>query len=413
MRQSPVRKIILLWLAWLVILFTYQAAVTARYAAQKPDHVLPWTAALTDEQTLAKRRYLSEPFMNAQVGWDSEFYLSIAVQGYDDPQVRTAPAAANAPPPFNRPLSLNYAFFPVYPYLLRLVAVPLGWFGLNAIAAATLAGVVISAVGTLIGMLALYALVQTEFPQELGEPVGLRTVFYLVSFPTSFFLAQVYTEGLFIGLSFGCLALLQQKRWIAAGLLAAVATLTRAVGVVLLIPILLSWLPVQSARRVTFRTGLQAVALLSPLMVHLVWKFSFLGRAFQIVEQQFFNCRLFNLQAAFNAWSTAFLSLFANHPAAIVHYGIEFAAVLLGIASCLLTIKRYPGISIYGLIIIIVSTTCGTAWSISRYLLTIPSTFLVLGRLGQSALFDRVWSLISILLLAMLTALFSFDLWAG
>lgn len=418
-----IRTIILLWLGWLLILWSYQAIVTARYDLQRPDRVLFWTAPSTEAQSLENRPYLTDPFMNAQVGWDSEFYLSIALQGYDDPKVRSVAPPPDAKSPFNRPLSLNYAFFPAYPYLIRWLTVPLNKLriselGLSPIATATLAGLIISALGTLIGLIALYDIAT----YSLGEQAGLRAAYYLLSFPTGFFLAQVYTEGLFVGLAFGCLALIQRKQWLPAALLAALATLTRAVGVFLLIPLLFGILRSYrfssfSWQRLTFR-GLfsflvKLIALLIPLVVYLGWRTSFLGEAFQIVEDRFFDCRLFDLRAAASAWGNAFLALFSNNSAAVVYYILEFAAVVLGILSCLITLRHYPGVSLYGLSIMAVSLTCGTAWSISRYLLTVPSMFLVLTYWGQSQVFDRLWSLASILLLAMFTALFSFNFWAG
>jgi hypothetical protein len=398
--MSLIRKVVLLWLIWLLTIWSYQAAVTARYHLEKPDRVLFWTAAA--EQRTSP--YLSQSFMNAQVAWDSEFYLSIALQGYDDPQIRTAPAQPDAPAPFNRPLSLNYAFLPVYPFLIRLLALPLSGIGLNPIATATLAGLLISSLGTLAGALAL---------ADLAGRARFRTVYYLLVFPTGFFLAQVYTEGLFLGLSFGCLALIQRQRWLAAVGLAAVATLTRAVGVALLIPLVWGWWHRPSSQRYSAKLIPQLLIILIPLYVHLLWRFSFLGTAFQIVQTMFFRCRLFNLKAACLIWGEAILTLFGNNPATVVHNLIELAALGLGIASCWLMRKRHSAISAYSLLIILTSSTCGTAWSISRYLLTVPTVFLALGELGQSQFFDRVWTLISILLLAMLTTLFSFDLWAG
>jgi Gpi18-like mannosyltransferase len=76
----------------------------------------------------------------------------------------------------------------------------------------------------------------------LGEEGGFRAAFYLLIFPTGFFLAQVFSEGLFIGLAFACIALLRRKRWIWASLLAALAVLTRAVGLALILPFAWAWL---------------------------------------------------------------------------------------------------------------------------------------------------------------------------
>ena len=86
--------------------------------------------------------------------------------------------------------------------MMRLFAMPLSLFGLNAIATATLAGVIVSLLGTLAAMIALY-----EFASvEMDEASGIRAAFYLLIFPSGFFLAEIYTEGLFVGLAFSSLA---------------------------------------------------------------------------------------------------------------------------------------------------------------------------------------------------------------
>ncbi len=73
---------------------------------------------------------------------------------------------------------------------------PLKLIGLNLTATATLAGVIVSALGALLAMLALYDLTS----DSLGDEGAMRAAFYLLIFPTGFFLVQVYTEGLFVGL---------------------------------------------------------------------------------------------------------------------------------------------------------------------------------------------------------------------
>jgi hypothetical protein len=405
------RTIVLIWLAWVVILLLYQSAVTARFAAVLPDRVLPWTAAATQPDRSLAQPYLQELFLNARVAWDSEFYLSIALHGYDDPLVRTIPPQPDAQPPFDRPLSLNYAFFPVYPLLMRVVAAPLSLLGLNAIATATIAGVLISILGTLAAMLALFDLAQPS----LGEAGGMRAAFYLIAFPTGFFLAQVYTEGLFVGLAFSALALVQRRQWFWAGGFATIATLTKAVGVLLVIPLGLAWLQafMQSPERKLDRTIGSAAIVLLPIITLLIWKTSFLGGAFRIVEKQFFQCEPFALDRAWTAWRDGFLALAGSNPPTTVFYAIEFAAIGLGLTASLLTLRRDPGIAVYGLLLIAISTTCGVAQGLPRYILPVPAIFLVLSHWGKSELFDRFWTLTSVLLMGLLATLFSLNLWVG
>jgi hypothetical protein len=187
---------------------------------------------------------MMEPFMNNQVSWDSENYIGISIGGYDDPCITVAyesvyalggtivPCMDTVNRGNEKPIRLSYAFFPFYPILIHLFAIPLSLLQLNPIATATLAGVIISALGLLAAMLAMYDLTY----EPLGEEGAMRAVFYMLIFPASFFFVQVYSEGLFVGLAFGCLAMLKRKHLVLAALLAGAATLTRAVGIALLIP---------------------------------------------------------------------------------------------------------------------------------------------------------------------------------
>ncbi len=253
MNKIAFRKIFLIWLVWALIVIGFQALATARFQPVFPDLAQEWTATYTLPSTYqVGRPYLVEPFMNAQVCWDSEYYISIALGGYDDPKVpHLTPFRGTTywqdgmlfeGTRYNgESLSLDYAFFPFYPWVMWVFIQPLKLIGLNLTATATLAGVIVSALGTLLGMLALYDLTS----ESLGDDGAMRAAFYMLIFPTGFFLVQVYTEGLFVGLAFGCLAMLRHGRWLPAALLGAAATLTRAVGVALVIPITLTW----------FRTG--------------------------------------------------------------------------------------------------------------------------------------------------------------
>ena len=412
--KTAFRRVLLLWLAWAVLLCGFQWAVAARIRLARPDDVLSWTAAETTADAHRQQPYLLEPFLNDHVAWDSEFYLSIAVAGYDDPLVRTTgPADAR--------LSLNYAFMPFYPLVTRIISWPLRVFGLTPIATATLAGVLVSLLGALGGMLALYDLAREEF----GESGGLRAAFYLVAFPTGFFLAQVHTEGLFVGLAFGCLALIRRKRFGWAALLAVGATWTRAVGVALVIPLALPWLragdwmALDLEWRQIFFKGIPWKALgkgllrLAPLLAFVVWRMSYLGASFNTVEDMFFGRGFLSLGTSFFTWSEAFRSIFGANPETTVYYLIEFAAIALGLAACRAMWRSDPDMAAYSLAAIVLSLTSGPAQGMHRYILAAPVVFLFLARLGRHEVFDRAWSLASILLMGLLVTLFTFDFWVG
>ena len=417
--DHPIRKLFLIWLAWAFILIAYQAIVPMRLSLQRPDYALSWTPPETAPHSQDDKPYLNDPFMNAQVSWDSEFYLSIATVGYDDPAVRAIPPGFF----WDRPqfcvagqdkpcYSLNYAFLPAYPYLARLIAFPLRALRalrLTPIATSTLAAVIVSLLGALGAMLALYDLVK----DELAEAGGLRAAFYLIIFPSGFFLAQVYTEGLFVGAAFGCLALLRRKQWLGAGLLAVLATWTRAVGIALVIPLAIAWRREFDGWYIDRATILRSLVVVMPLAAYLVWRFSAWGQAFTLVEHTYFSREPLALERSFGAWNQAWQTLFNDNLQARAYYAVEFAAIVLGLVACVWTLKKHPSLSLFGLAVIVVSLTSGAAQGMHRYVLAVPSIFVVLSRLGKSEPFDRGWTLLSALLMGLYATLYAFDMWAG
>ncbi|MFZ5987451.1 MAG: mannosyltransferase family protein [Bacillota bacterium] len=403
-----IKTLVLIWICWVVIVLGFQSMVKMRFGPQGPDHVLGWTAEATKPDSNDENKFLSHPFMNNQTAWDSQFYLSIALEGYDGKNVESID--------FNdKTYSLSYAFLPLYPMAIRFLSFLPIQLGMDPIAAAVLAGIIISALGTLLGIIAFYFLVKDDFDEE-GI---LRMVFYFLIFPSSFFLLQVYTEGLFIGLSFTCLALIRYKKLWYASLFAALAVLTRAVGISLLIPLIIAifkdvdWEAYKSKHLSNLKLAVKGLPALMPLLAFLVWKFSYLGTSFNIVEKNFFARGFFNLHTTIYFWRLGIGSMLSGNPQAIVYFLIEIAAILLGLIACRLTIRKDPGMAIFGFLVILISLTSGPAQGMIRYILPIPSVFIFLGLLGKNKVFDRAWVITSILLMGMMATLFTFDKWVA
>jgi Gpi18-like mannosyltransferase len=421
------RNIIFIWLIWALVMVGYQAYVRARYEVERPDYAVFWVPGETRPNSHKAQPYLLEPFLNDHVAWDSEYYLSIAVGGLDDPRMRAIPADYNWNNPevalkSDRPdwTTMNYAFYPFYPFVMRIVAFPLGVFGPNPIAAATLAGVLVSAVGTLIAMLALYDLTLAHF----GESERKRAIFYLLIFPAGMFLIQVYTEGLFLGLSFGALALARREKWLWAGLLAACAVWTRAAGALLLLPLAWYWWRSGGLDRLIHKFSLaeigKVILIGSPLLSYLLWQVA-LGAPFRIVSERFFSRQVLALGASLDAWNYAFQALLGHDPqvpAAYMsqtqaYYLVEFAAIALSLVACLLMWRRDRLLSLYSLAIIVFSLTSGAAQGMHRYVMTAPVVFMIPARWGENEVFDRGWIIGNVLLMGVFAAMFSVDFWAG
>jgi Gpi18-like mannosyltransferase len=97
--------------------------------------------------------------------------------------------------------------------------------------------------------LGAFALTRVLVEREAGRDVARRTLLYLAIFPTSLFFAAAYTESLFLLVSVGAFLALRERRWALAGALAALATLTRQVGIVLLVPLAFEMARAWLARR--------------------------------------------------------------------------------------------------------------------------------------------------------------------
>ena len=424
-----------LWLGWALALLAFQVLAPARLELARPDYSVSWTATETLAGSQDGKIFLLDPFMNQHVSWDSEYYLAIAVSGYDAPTIHRVGSSSFAgdgsapywpyvipnPEQVMPGIPLTFAFFPLYPIVIRLVSLPLSLLGLTAIATATLAGVLVSLLGALAGMWALYHLAESE----LGQEGGLRAAFYLLIFPSSFFLAQVYTEGLFIGLAFSSLWMLRRGRFFWAALLAVLATFTRAVGVALMIPLLISWLQqgewldLDLEWRQIYEHGLpwkvigRGLVAVSPALAFMAWRVSYYGMAFSRVEEAFFGRGLLSLGASFINWSDAFRALYGSNSQAAAYYAIEWGAVVLGLTACIVGLRRHRDLAWFGLAVVLLSFTSGPAQGMHRYVLAAPPLFLFLSRLGRSPAFDRAWTVFSVLLMGLLALLFSFDMWTG
>lgn len=157
------------------------------------------------------------PAMEITPGWhnlvtawerfDALWFLRIATAGYVDGDG-------------------SAVFFPLFPLLIRGLSPILGG---HPLAAAFL----VSHAAAFGSMVALYFLTAGEFEERTAR----RAVLYLALFPTSFFLLAPYSESLFLLLVLASLWAARRRWWWAAGLAGAVASATRNLGVLLVVPL--------------------------------------------------------------------------------------------------------------------------------------------------------------------------------
>jgi Mannosyltransferase (PIG-V) len=120
------------------------------------------------------------------------------------------------------------AFFPLFPLLVKCIAFLFGNNGYIAI------GMILSNLALLGALFVLYQ-IATDI---LGEQIGRRTLLYLCIFPTAFFFFAAYNESLFLLLTASSFLAMRRQKWWLAAILGFFAALTRAAGVLLVIPFL-------------------------------------------------------------------------------------------------------------------------------------------------------------------------------
>jgi hypothetical protein len=411
MTKTAVYNITLFWFAWVVIILSFQWIVTTRLEIKHPDLAVSWTETQTGPSSNKGKIYLLEPFMNRQVAWDSEYYVGIAVGGYDDPNAGTV-----INPNTGNKVIKNYSFFPFYPYVIRVFALPFRLLGLeNPLAAASFAGVVVAALGTLAGLLALWDMTRPYFEEE----DAYRAVFYALIFPTAFFFAMVYTEGLFIGLAFGALALSKRGHWVWASILGLLAVWTRAHGAILALPLLLFWLMQIKWReplkpQMTWKWLLRGALALLPLAGYLLWRYSALGQGWAELQEFLFGRGLMSIDSSIEAWKQAFeyaRDMGGGH--AQIYFAIEVGSMLLTFIASLWLLRRDPAVALFSLAVVLLSVFSGSAGSMARYMLIAPALYIFLAQRGKNKTFDRAWTVFSILLLGMEASLFAVDMWVG
>ena len=115
----------------------------------------------------------------------------------------------------------HLAFFPLYPWLVRLLG------------SSFAGGLILS---NLCAVAAGYLLYELTL-QDGDRAAAVRAAKFSILFPASFLLGVPLSDGLFLLLSVLCLLLCRKKHWFLGSLVGGLAALTRSFGILLLVPV--------------------------------------------------------------------------------------------------------------------------------------------------------------------------------
>jgi Gpi18-like mannosyltransferase len=320
--------------------------------------------------------------------WDAPHYLDIARGGYVAEGVEAR----------------WIVFFPLYPWLVRAAAVVLR--------DELLAAFFVSGLASVAAGLLLYRLARAD-----GEPeeVARGAVFYLLVFPTAYFLHIGYNESLFLALALGSFLAARARSWRVAGLLGGLAAMTRINGVVLLPALAFeAWDEYRSGGR---RARPEWLWLLLPgagFAAYLFINWWVMGdpRAFlRIQGEHWFKSPTWPWVGVRGAWNAAWG--LAPSEAQMVGWH-EFFFIVLGLGLTVWAwLRLRASYAVWMTCNWLMWTSTKFALSVPRYTLVLFPAFILLGRLRAShpawGAAVVVWSL---LMLALFAARFAQGYWA-
>lgn len=311
--------------------------------------------------------------------YDARHYLDLARNGYE--------ATGNQ--------RLWIVFYPLYPWTTRLVAILLRDYLISAF--------VVSALASLAAALLFERLVQLDHPTEIAR----RTVWFLFIFPTSYFLHIGYTESLFLALLFGCFLSVRKEQWLLAGVLGALASLTRVNGLLLVPALAVEALHQYSVTRRWQWQWLWVGLVPLGFCVYLLAVYRATGNAFAFTTVQREN------------WNKSFappwvgiremLDRAASRGPRFAHtrgvYELLFVLLNLG-ATLLASVKLRPSYAVWmaGNLLLFASTSQIT--STPRYTLVMFPLFILFARLAADRTWNAVITVWSLLFLALFATLF-------
>lgn len=337
--------------------------------------------------------YLEAPWFWAWANFDGEHYLSIARYGYK---------------------SLQFFFFPLYPILIKFVA---HLFGDNFFDY-LISGLVVSNISFFISLVGLWKLARLDFDYK----TILFSLLTLLVFPTSFYFGSVYTESLFFSLVVWTFYFARKKRWLLTGILGALSSGTRIVGLAL-IPALFAegfWQKKRDKKSVGFLMaplitllGLGAyeyylkIVTGDPLIfMRNLEIFGEHRTSKLILLPQVFYRYIFKIIPSLD------FSYFPGTFVVMLEFWIAFVFLFLIVACFFKTRLSY---AIYSIIGFLIPTLSGSFSSMPRYVLVLFPAFFVVGlyisRLRKS--FQVLFFLVLLSLLMISTSLFTRGIWIG
>lgn len=353
---GPVRTQPKEWLSQLASPYAWMWRPALIYVASRAAVLLAAGVAVIRSRNLT--------LLNALARWDSGWYLLVSQKGYPSAVPMVAGHVAQN----------TSAFFPLFPLTIT---------DLSTVTrlSPVVSGLALNSAFGLAAALLVWQLARDRW----GEAVAYRVCALFCFFPGSFVFSLIYAEGLMIALAAGCLLALQRRQWLAAGVLAALATATRPNAIAL--GAACAWVALVAIRRRREWRALIAPAL-APVGIlgylGYLWARTGSPTIWFSTESQGWH-EGFDLTAT---WTR--IVAFADHPSANLNDVVGLACLAFVLLAGIVLIRaKLPGELVAYTAVVIALTLVSKLYGVTpRFLLTAFPLVMVLGyRLRSTAFY--------------------------
>lgn len=322
-------------------------------------------------------QYNLPKFLTAFANFDGAHYLLIAKNGYTQYQ---------------------QAFFPLYPLLIR-------WLSFIFLSNYLLTALVISNVSFLLGLYIFSRYLKLISPSfdKPASPAGgfhpVSVILFLLIFPTSFFFGAVYTEGLFFLFFVATLYFLKKEKYGLTAICAFLASLTKLIGLFLIIFFVLKFISNFKLKIKNFRLLIIIISPLLGLFLYSLYLSKTTGDPFFFLNSQWAfgahrSSNIIFLPQVYYRYLNIFFTAKFNFQYFIalfefLTFNFVFIFLVFGlIKNFRLKIKNYDiiGLGLFSLVNLLLPTLTGTFSSIPRYALFSLSFFIYLSQIKNSSI---------------------------
>jgi Gpi18-like mannosyltransferase len=320
--------------------------------------------------------------------WDTPHYLKIAQYGYSSSTVEGR--------------HLMIVFFPLYPFLIKVLTFVLQNYLLSAL--------IISNVAYIFAVFYLYKLVLLDFDKD----DALRTVIYFSIFPTAYFLHAAYTESLFLALTIASFYYARKDKWAFSGVLGMLAAMTRITGIMLLPIMLIEYLHQREFKKENIRKDILWIFVIGiGFAIYIILNYITYADPLKFLEIQSSHWGM-HLSLPTKGFFYAWGSIFWHTPADGMSYGLfQLVFCILGLILTIYSFFRLRlSYSLYALATWLVVTSTSFMISVPRFMLTVFPIFIILAILGRRKEINYAVIFISLILYALFLSQFVRFRWA-